>query len=184
MLTTHYVETVAVSDDVARLGDGWQHDLSEGPALESLRRRLPSSARTCQRPAVAGWGPTVASGWACGRPPRCARHRGGGVAALTSTPTGLRPGTPAAAPGRSLAGQLAVAAPAPGCSTAQRSHVARSGMGQAQGIVMERFGLTADQAAELPAPARAEHGAEPLRLSEVIVETREVPHLRDREDDV
>ena len=188
VLTSHFMETVASSDDVVRRGDGWQHALSEGPGLDSVRdRSTVVSQDVASDPRWRRWGPRVATDLGVRSAASVVLdHRGTTLGSLT-----LYADRPDAwddeqrALVRTLAGQLALAgAGARVLDQRERSHVARVGMGQAQGIVMERFGMTADQAAEHLRRLALSTRLSLVRLSEVIVETREVPHLRDREDDV
>ena len=51
----------------------------------------------------------------------------------------------------------------------------RSGVGQAQGIVMERFGLTAEQAFDHLQRLSRDTGVGLLHVAEHLVETRDLP---------
>lgn len=179
VLTPHYVETVAVSDDVARRGDAWQHDLSEGPGLESVRRQVPVVSQDLRAdPRWRAWGPRAVE-WLGMRSvvsvPLDAR--GGGVGALNlyaDHPQAWDPGqrTLAAA----LAGQVAVAAAdARLLDSRTAALLARRSVGQAQGLVMERFGLTAEQAFDYLQRLSADLGVGLPHLAERLVETRDLP---------
>ncbi|RYZ25096.1 MAG: ANTAR domain-containing protein [Propionibacteriaceae bacterium] len=187
VLTPHFMETVAASDDVVRRGDGWQHALSEGPGLDSVRDRATVvSQDVAIDPRWRSWGPRVATDLGVRSVASVLLdHRGTTLGSLTlyaDRPDAWDEGQDALV--RTLAGQLALAgAGARVLDHREQSLVARVGMGQAQGIVMERFGMTADQAAEHLRRLALSTQLSLVHLSEVIVETREVPQLRVREGD-
>lgn len=181
VLTPHYVETVAASDEVVRRGDAWQYDLSEGPCLDSVRGRetvVSQDLRTDLR--WRSWGPRAADGL--------------GVRAMMSVlfdttrdavgSLNLYADRVAAwddeqqALARVLGDQLAVAvADARVLDARTRAVRAQAGLGQAQGIVMERFAMSAGQALEHLQRLSQAHGMTLVRLAERIVETRELPVL-------
>ena len=180
VLTPHYVETVAVSDDVARRGDGWQHDLSEGPAPgEPAAAGAGRQPGPPGRPPLAGLGPTRrrAARRAVGGLAARWRPQGGGVGALNlyaDRPQAWDAGQRALA--ASLAGQVAVAAADARLLDARTAAMlARSGVGQAQGMVMERFGLTAEQAFDYLQGLSRDTGVGLLHVAEHLVETRDLP---------
>ncbi|MGI3784106.1 MAG: GAF and ANTAR domain-containing protein [Janthinobacterium lividum] len=182
VLTPAFMETVAVTDDVGLRGDGWQHELSEGPGLEAVRSRttvVSQDLRTDSRWRT--WGPRAVEAL--------------GVRAAMSVlldTWGESVGSLTLYADRSdvwdderqtlavtLAGQLALAsADARMLDDRQRALLARGSVGQAQGIVMERFGMTADQA--LDHLRRLSEGSSMalVHLAERVVETRELPSWR------
>lgn len=178
VLTPHYAETVAVSDEVARLGDGWQHDLSEGPALETLRRRVPVVSQDLRAdPRWRSWGPrAVKRLGVCSVVSVPLEADGGGVGALNLYSDRLQAwdaGQRALA--AALAGQVAVAAADARLLDARTAAMlVRSGVGQAQGILMERFGLTAEQAFDHLQALSTDTGVELLHVAEHLVETRDL----------
>jgi len=179
VLTPHYVETVAVSDDVARRGDGWQHDLSEGPGLESVRRRVPvvsQDLRTDRR--WRAWSPRAVERLGMRSVVSVPMDtEGGGVVALNlyaDRSQAWEPGQRALA--SALAGQVAMAAADARLLDARTAALlARSGVGQAQGMVMERFGLTAEQAFDYLQRLSADAGLGLLHVAERLVESRDLP---------
>lgn len=179
VLTPHYVETVAVSDDVARRGDDWQHDLSEGPGLETVRRRVPviSQDLSVDRRWRA-WGPRVVEGLGVRSVVSVPLEaEGGAVGALNLYAD--RPGAWDAeqrALAATLAGQVAVAAADARLLDARAAALlARSGVGQAQGMLMERFGMTAEQAFDHLQQLSTDTGVGLLHVAEHLVETRDLP---------
>ena len=179
VLTPHYAETVAVSDDVARRGDGWQHDLSEGPGLESVRGRVPVVSQDLRAdPRWRAWGPQAVERLGMRSVVSVPLDaQGGGVGALNLYAD--RPGVWDAdqrALAAALAGEVAVAAADARLLDARTAALlARSGVGQAQGMVMERFGLTAEQAFDYLERLSADAGVGLLHVAERLVETRDLP---------
>lgn len=182
VLTPHFMETVAASDDVVRRGDGWQHALSEGPGLDSVRHRTAVVSQDVGGdPRWRAWGPRVAADLGVRSAMSVLLETGGtALGSLTLYADAVDAwDEPRRALAQTLAGQLALAgADARVLDHREQSLVARVGMGQAQGIVMERFGMTADQAAEHLRRLALSTQLSLVHLSEVIVETREVPRFR------
>ncbi|GAA3575078.1 hypothetical protein GCM10022197_35190 [Microlunatus spumicola] len=181
VLTPHYVETVAASDEVVRRGDAWQYDLSEGPCLDSVRTRATVVSQDLRvDPRWRSWGPRAADGL--------------GVRAMMSV---LFDSTRDAVGSlnlyadrveawdderqelaRALGDQLAVAvADARVLDARTRAVHAQAGLGRAQGIVMERFAMSADQALDHLRRLSEATGMTLVRLAEHVGETRELPVL-------
>lgn len=179
VLTPHYVETVAVSDDVARRGDGWQHDLSEGPGLESVRRQVPVVSQDLRADRRwRAWGPRAVERLGMRSVVSVPLDaEGGGVGALNlyaDRPQAWDPGQRALA--AALADQIAVAATDARLLGARMAALlARRDVGQAQGLVMERFGLTAEQAFDHLQRLSADLGVGLPQLAERVVETGDLP---------
>jgi len=181
ILTPHYVETVAASDEVVRRGDAWQYDLSEGPCLDSVRSRETVVSQDLRDdPRWRSWGPRAADGL--------------GVRAMMSVlfdstrdavgSLNLYADQVAAWDDErqelalALGDQLAVAvADARVLDARTRAVAAQAGLGQAQGIVMERFAMSAGQALDHLQRLSRATGMTLVRLAEHIVETRELPVL-------
>lgn len=182
VLTPAFAETVAASDDVVRRGEVWQHELSEGPGLESVRGRTTVVSQDLRTdPRWRAWGPRAADGL--------------GVRSSMSVPLNLDSDLVESltlyadrvhvwdderqALATTLARQLGLAAAdARLLDDRERALVSRTGLGQAQGIVMERFGMSAAEAYDhLERLSRSNH-LDPVHLAEHIVETREVPGPR------
>lgn len=179
VLTPLYVETVAVSDEVARLGEGWQHDLSEGPGLETLRRRVPVVSQDLRAdPRWRSWGPRAVDRLGVRSVVSVPLETdGGGVGALN-----LYADRPQAwdddqrALAATFAGQVAVAAADARLLDARTAAMlARSGVGQAQGMVMERFGMTAEQAFDHLQRLASDTGVGLRHVAQHLVETRDLP---------
>lgn len=179
MLTPQYAETVAVSDDVARRGDGWQHDLSEGPGLDSVRRRVPVVSQDLRADRRwRAWGPRAVDRLGLRSVVSVPLDADvGGVGALNlyaDRPQAWDAGQRSLA--AALAGQVAVAAADARLLDARTAAMlTRSGVGQAQGMVMERFGLTAEQAFAYLERLSADAGVGLLHVAERLVETRDLP---------
>jgi GAF domain-containing protein len=179
VLTPHYLETVAVSDDVVSRGDGWQHELSEGPGLDSVRSRTTVISQDLRSdPRWRSWGPRAAELL--------------GVRATLSVLFDAAPDVVGSLNlysdreqvwddgqqllARALGDQLAVAvADARLLDERERAMVARVGLGQAQGIVMERYGMTAEQAFDHLQRLSEVTRVPLVHLAERIVVTRELP---------
>lgn len=183
VLTPHYVETVAASDEVVRRGDGWQYELSEGPCLDTVRSRITVVSQDLERdPRWPAWGPRVATGLGVHATMSVlVRADAEVVGSLNLYADRVRAWDEEQQRlARGLADRLALAvADARLLDERERALLVRSGIGQAQGIVMERYGLTADQAFDLL--ERLARGTQVglVHLAEHIVETRRVPTVVD-----
>jgi GAF domain-containing protein len=183
VLTPHYVETVAASDDVVLRGDGWQYELSEGPCLDSVRGRTTVVSQDLGRdPRWRSWAPRVVDGLGVHAMMSVLLYASGdevGSLNLYSDRVEVWDDE-AQLLARSLADQLAVAvADARLLDERERALLSRSGIGQAQGIVMERFGLSADQALDLLRGMSRGTRVGLVHLAEHIVETRRLPAFDD-----
>lgn len=183
ILTPAFMETVAASDDLVRCGDGWQYELNEGPGLDSVRDRTTVVSQDLQvDPRWRAWGPRVASGLGVRSTLSVLLDTSGGpVGSLTLYADRVDAwGHEQQSQARTLAAQLALAASdARMLDDRERALVARAGIAQAQGIVMERLGVGAVQAADYLERLSRQTHVRILHLAERIVETRELPLLRD-----
>jgi GAF domain-containing protein len=183
VLTPHYVETVAASDDVVRHGDGWQYELSEGPCLDSVRGRATVVSQDLGHdPRWRSWAPRAVDNLGVRATMSVLLHAGAdGVGSLNLYADRAEVwDDEQQLLARSLADQLAVAvADARLLDQRERALLSRSGIGQAQGIVMERFGLSADQAFDLLQRMSQGTQVELVHLAEHIVETRRLPSFDD-----
>ena len=181
VLNPVYVETVAASDDVVRRGDGWQYDLSEGPCLDSVRGRTTVISQDLGHdPRWRSWAPRAVDSLGVRAmmsvPLHASVEEVGSLNLYADRARAFDDEQQALA--RTLAGQLAVAvADARLLDERERALLARTGIGQAQGIVMERYGLSADQALDLL--SRIARGTQVglAHLAEHIVETRRLPRI-------
>ncbi|HEY0238546.1 MAG TPA: GAF and ANTAR domain-containing protein [Friedmanniella sp.] len=183
VVTPAFMEVVAASDDVVRRGESWQYELSEGPGLETIRsRRTVISQDLGHDPRWRSWGPRAVAGLGVrstlsvlldlpGKTVGSLTLYADRLNAWDDEQRGLA---------QTLAGELARAAAwARLLDDRRRSLAVQAEVGQAQGIVMERFGMSADQATSyLDQLSRATRVAL-VHLAEHIIETREVPVLRE-----
>lgn len=184
LLTPAFVETVAATDDVVLRGDGWQHELSEGPGLDSVRGRttvVSQDLRTDLRWRT--WAPRVVDGLGV-RSTMSVLLEPHEDVVESLTLYADRPhvwDVRRQQLATSLVSQLAGAsAEARMLDDRERAFVSRVGLGQAQGIVMERFDLGADEAYDYL--RRLSQGTDMalVQLAGHIVRTREVPQLPGR----
>lgn len=177
------LEAGAASDAVVLRGDAWQYELSEGPCLDAVRlARTVLSQDLALDPRWPTWAPRVRTEL--------------GVRAMLSLPLALdhavlgalnlyadRSGAwtdDAVAVAHGLADQLVAAlADAREIEHLGRAVAGRTVVGQAQGILMERLDLDAEQAfAYLRRVSQSRH----LRLlvvAEELVATRQLPRVKD-----
>lgn len=174
------LETLAPSDDLVVKADLLQYELREGPCVDAAwqGRTLASQdlAADCHWPE---WGPRAA-------------HLGIGAvlaAELSATETGRRLGalnlywsTPTTFTSDDLAyanifAVHAAVALANSLRDAQLSTAldARKVIGQAQGILMERYGLTTEQAFEVLRRYSQDHNVKLRLVAEQLVATRQFP---------
>ncbi|MCC6494872.1 MAG: GAF and ANTAR domain-containing protein [Propionibacteriaceae bacterium] len=146
-------ETVAASSDKARLCDQLQYDLGEGPCLDTVRTHQTVVSNSLgSDPRWPRWGPAVARLYGVGSLLSLLLYtHGDSYGALNLYAE--RPGAYCSddlVVAQSLAAHLAVAL-AGGREIDHRAvaMVNRTVIGQAEGILMERFKITADQAFEL-----------------------------------
>lgn len=168
-------ETVAASSEKARLCDQLQYDLHEGPCLDTVRsQQSVVSNDVASDPRWPRWGPAVAERFGVGSMLSLLLYtHGDSYGALN-----LYADRPHAYSGedlivaQSLAAHLAVAV-AGGREMDNRTiaMVNRTVIGQAEGILMERHRITADQAFELLRDASAKSGNRVLRVAEELTRT-------------
>lgn len=185
VLTPAFVETVAASDDVVLRGDGWQHELSEGPGLECVRSRSAVVSQDLQTDVR--W-----RSWA----PRAVRRLGvRSTVSVLLDPHGETVGSltlysdradvwddDQRALARTLVRQLALAAAdARRHDDRRRALASRAGLGQAQRIVMERLGMSEEQASDHLRRLSRRTRMTLVHLAEHIVVTRELPVLHGEE---
>ncbi len=168
-------ETVAASSEKARLCDQLQYDLGEGPCLDSVRsHQTVVSNAIASDPRWPRWGPAVAERYGIGSLLSLLLYtHGDSYGALN-----LYADRPQAycsddlVVAQSLAAHLAVAVAA-GREIDQRdiAMVNRTVIGQAEGILMERFKVTADDAFELLREASVLSNNRLIRVAEELTRT-------------
>lgn len=146
-------ETVAASSEMARLCDQLQYDLDEGPCLDAVRsHQTVVSNAVASDPRWPRWGPAVAEQYGVGSMLSLLLYTHGdsygAINLYADRPHAYSSDGLVVA--QSLAAHLAVAV-AGGREVDQRdiAMVNRTVIGQAEGILMERFKVTADHAFEL-----------------------------------
>lgn len=174
------VYTVAETHPIARSGDELQYHFGEGPCLEALGDvEYIRSDDVASDPRWPRWGPRA--------------HRELGVGSMLSLRLFTADATVGALnlyalqkesfsdvshlEGRTLAAQCAVAMAS--ADTIDNLHVAvrhRTTIGQAQGILMERFSIDADNALAVLTRLSQDHNEKLYDLASQIVTTRNVPH--------
>jgi GAF domain-containing protein len=184
------VETVAHSHPLVLRGDSWQYELGEGPCLDALdpHKQVVESDDLTEEARWPRWAPRVVNEL--------------GVRSMlsfrlftASTVVGalnLYSSEVAAFPssdhdeGLVLAGQAALAiASSQQVENLKIAVSRRTTIGQAQGILMERFGLDSDQAFAVLVRLSRNSNRRLFDLAETIVATRRLPsegHLKAAED--
>lgn len=177
-----FLETTASSDGIAQQGDDWQYELGEGPCLDAVRQQhtvLSQDLRSDVRWTT--WGPRVVDEL--------------GVRSMLSLLLFTHKNTFAAlnlygdrtdawdddqlVMASALAEHLAVAAAdAREIENRGRSMISRTMIGQAEGILMERFGLSADRAFEYLRRISQGNHTKLVDVAREIVETRTLPAPR------
>lgn len=183
--TRREVITAAATDDVVERGDTWQYELGEGPCLDAVRHQntvISHDLRTDDRWPL--WGPRVIAGL--------------GINAMMSLLLYTRQDTIGAlnlyadrsrawdadqiAAAHALAGHLAVAvADAREIEGRGRAMISRTVIGQAEGIIMERFGISADRAFDYLRRISQHHNRKLIAVAEELVATRSLPDASEQE---
>lgn len=179
VVTSGQVSTPAATNDVARRGDALQYELGEGPCLDSVRRQ---STVISDDIAADGrwprWAPRAAQDLGVGSM-MClllyTHDRSYGALNLYSTEAGgWAPDDVVLA--HVLAEQLAVAfEDAVQIEHRGRAMASRTVIGQAQGILMERFGVTADQAFAYLRRSSQDSNRKLVAVAVELVDTRRLP---------
>jgi len=175
------VDTHATSNDALRQVDSLQHEVEEGPCLDALRQR-----DTVQSDDLSiderwpRWGPEVASRLGLFS---IVSYR---LFSTESTLGALNLYSKSKSAftaedvqdGFALAAHIGVAlAGAQEVENLEKALVGRTVIGQATGILMERFGLTSDRAFGLLSKISQNKNLKLRQLAEQIVQTRAVPKL-------
>lgn len=173
------LRTLAATDDLAASADELQVTLGEGPCLDSVQQADSfRSGSVADDPRWPEWGPGAAALGVgslltvlayAGSEPRCAltmySRREGGFADHDDVELAILYATHAA-------NALAAARLVDGLETAVDS---RHQIGLAQGVVMERFGLTVDQSFGFLRRLSSTTNTKLVEVARTIVETREIP---------
>jgi GAF domain-containing protein len=180
------LSTVAASDGVVREGDAWQYELDQGPCLDAIRHeQLVISSDLTQERRWTVWAPRVVI--------RLKVHAMMSVQLYThSTSFGalnLYSDRSMAwdhrqiAVAEALAGQLAVAiADAVEIENRGRAIASRTLIGQAQGILMERYGLSSDRAFAYLRRQSQESNRKLVAIAQDLVQNRTVPEMPELPD--
>lgn len=176
---TQSFTTRAATDGVVQHGDRWQYDLGEGPCLDTVRGHEIVLSQDLSR-----------DGRWPARAPRV--HQELGVSSMLSLPLytaresygalnlygdqARAIGSDAMATANALAGHLAVAmAAGRGIHHLGRALVSRTVIGQAEGILMERFNMDAAQAFAYLQRMSSHLNRKLVSVADEIVRTRELP---------
>jgi len=177
--TPEYVENGAASDDLVARAEAWQHDLSQGPALDVvLRRQTIVSQELGPDRRWPSWAPKVAGVLGFGSVLSVLlytdRETVGALTLYADRPLVWDDAQVELA--IVLAGHLAVAASdAHEIENWGRAARSRTLIGQAEGILMERLDLDADQAfGHLRRISQTTH-RKLLAVAHDVVETRRLP---------
>jgi GAF domain-containing protein len=182
MATGTALVSAAASDEVVRQGDAWQHELREGPCVDAVRLQhtVLSQDLSLDRRWLS-WAPRVVD--------QLGVHSMLSLLLFTAKDTyaalNLYARRPDAwdddqlAVALTLAEHLAVdAADAREVENRGRAMVTRTMIGQAEGILMERFGLTADRAFEYLRRISQSNHTKLADVAAEIVATRALPAIR------
>jgi len=178
--TATYVETVAATDQVAVQGDAWQYELSQGPCLDAARHQHTiHSDDLAQDERWPTWGPRafeqlgIASMLSVLL--RSRRRRIGALNLYARRPGSFNDQIDLV---ETIAVNVALAAE-DARQIEHRTHAmtSRTTIGQAQGIIMERFDIDADHAFQiLRRYSQIQH--RPLRtIADEISQTRTLPQI-------
>lgn len=173
------VHTRAATDEAVLRLDALQHELGEGPSVDALREEeavYSGDLATDRR--WSRWGPRVAEEFGVRSVLSyrlfTTRDTLGTLNLFSRDRDGFD--VEDVHHGRSLAAHVAVALAAE--QGDENMHIAltsRTVIGQAQGILMERFGLTADQAFEVLARFSSQQNTKLHHIATQLVTTRQVP---------
>jgi transcriptional regulator with GAF, ATPase, and Fis domain len=175
------VTTAAQSDPLVERGDLMQYELDEGPCLDAIREaELVWSDDLAQDPRWPRWAPWAVKELGV-RSMLCVQlytsattH---GALNLYSTEAHAFPRS--AHPVAAMFGTVAVVA-LQGARTSDELHSAlhtRNLIGQAQGIMMERYGVTAAQAFSVLSRVSQDSNVKLVEIARQVTENREVPGL-------
>ena len=173
------LSTPAATDDLVRLGDLWQYELDEGPCVDTVVQQhtvIAQDLSTDRR--WSRWGPKVVAELGVNGMMSLLlytdRDAFGALNLYADRAQAWDHRQIALA--QSLAGHLAVAvADAAEIQNRGQAMISRTVIGQAEGILMERFGLDADQAFAYLRRLSQESHRKLVGLAEDLVATRRLP---------
>jgi GAF domain-containing protein len=173
--------TAAASDDVVWRGDGWQYELNQGPCFDAVRESrmivsqdLKTEHRWCR------WGPKVIDMLGINATMSVLLYTRRDVfGTLNLYADRAQPWTDGQIEfARVLAGQLAVAlADAHEIEHRGRGMVNRTVIGQAEGLLMQRFGISADRAFEYLRRLSQDNNRKLSIIAQEYVATRQLPEV-------
>jgi GAF domain-containing protein len=175
MVTRDGLETMSATSDLVKNSDQLQYELGEGPCLDTVKTHMTViSSEIASDPRWPRWGPVVAQRYGVGSMLSLLLYTGhDSYGALN-----LYSGRPNAYTGEdilvahSLAAHLAVAvAAAREIDHRSLAMVSRLVIGQAEGILMERYRLTAEQAFDRLRHLSADTNRKIILVAEEIVAT-------------
>ncbi|WP_331546043.1 GAF and ANTAR domain-containing protein [Propionicimonas sp.] len=153
MVTRDGLETMAATSDLVTHGDQLQFELGEGPCVDTVKTHTTViSSEIATDPRWPRWGPTIAQRYGVGSILSLLLYTGedsyGALNLYSAAPNAYT--TEDILVAHSLAAHLAVAVAAARLSENRSlAMVSRLLIGQAEGILMERYKVTAEQAFDL-----------------------------------
>jgi len=175
MVTRHGLETMAATSELVTNGDQLQYELGEGPCLDTVKTHTTViSSEIASDPRWPRWGPVVAQRYGFGSLLSLLLYTGqdsyGALNLYSGRPNAYSRDDILVA--HSLAAHLAVAvAAAREIDHRGIAMVSRLVIGQAEGILMERYRLTAEQAFDLLRNSSEDSNRKLILVAEEIVAT-------------
>lgn len=180
--TPSSTETAAASDELCRQGDAWQYELDEGPCLDAGRLHTSVLSQDLRTDARWGtWAPRVVDGLGVHSMLSLLLYaRKDAVAVLNLYGDRLHAwDSEQVVLAQTLAEHLAVVATdAREIENRGQSMITRTMIGQAEGILMERFGLSTQRAFEYLRRISQTNHTKLVDVAREIVETRTLPPAR------
>jgi GAF domain-containing protein len=175
------VSTAAASDDLVRRGDAWQYELREGPCLDTVRQQ---HTVICQNLTSDGrwsnWSPRVVDLGIHAMMSLLLYTEQDNFGALNLYSEQINPWDhDRVAVAHALAGYLATAvADAREIEGRTRAMTSRTVIGQAQGILMERYNLDADRAFDYLRRMSQHSNRKLITVASELATTRRLPEPR------
>jgi GAF domain-containing protein len=186
LVSGRQLSTAAASDDVVWRGDGWQFELNQGPCLDAVRQaRMITCKDLRKEPRWSRWGPKVVDILGINATMSVLLYtQRDALGTLNLYADRAQPwndrqvGT-----ARVLAGHLAVAmADAQEIEHRGRAMVTRTVIGQAEGLLMGRFGISAERAFEYLRRISQDSNRRLSVIAEEYVASRQLPDTRTTPD--
>ncbi|SMF38260.1 GAF and ANTAR domain-containing protein [Cellulosimicrobium composti] len=187
LVTRRKIESPSVSDPLVARGDALQYELDEGPCLDAIREHaLVESGDVAADPRWPRWAPRAAAELGV-RSMLCVQlytsaNAHGALNMYATTRDAFGPDSHHLA--STFAAVAAAAISAARTEEQLQSAVqTRTLIGQAQGIVMERYSLTAARAFAVMSRVSQDANIKMVDLAREIVDTRRIPSVGEARDD-